>query len=120
MANKFSDMKHTFSREEIKTKFLSCVNNRSLSDGFEIFWAVLIYCELYNTKLADARPFFREFSTKALHMGYDAMIGKPVIHYGCFCKYCITKDHCYAVLIERKHFSGPDDYYPRSIESIDS
>ena len=53
-------------------------------------------------------------------MGYDAMIGKPVIHYGCFCKYCVTKDHCYAVLIERKHFSGPDDYYPRSIESIDS
>ena len=26
MAKKFSDMKHTFSLEEIKTKFLSCVN----------------------------------------------------------------------------------------------
>ena len=47
------------------------------------------------------------------------MTGSPAIHHGCFCKYCITRDHCYAVLIERKHFSGPDGYYPSTIESID-
>ena len=80
----------------------------------------MIYCSLYNTEVGHARAFIREFSTKALHMGYDAMIGNPVIHHGCFCKYCKIKDHCYAVLIERRHFSGPDGYYPSSIESIDT
>ena len=106
-----------FSREEIESKFLSCVTNRSLNGGFDIFWAVLIYCSLYKTTIQKARPFFREFSTKALHMGYND-ISSP-IHHACFCKYCTIRDHCFAILMERKQFSGPDGYYPSTIESID-
>ena len=119
MSNKVSDMRYTFSREEIKTKFLSCVTNRSLSDGFDIFWAVLIYSRFTIQVLAKQDLFFKNFRQKALHMGYDAMIGSPAIHHGCFSKYCITRDHCYAVLIERTQFSGTEGYYPSTIESID-
>ena len=119
MDPRFRSLQYTLSREEIKAKFLSCCSNRSLSRGFNMFWAALLYCKLYNTKMKYARIFFHEFSTKALHMAYAATIGNPILHRTCFCKQCQIRDHCLAVLLERGHFKVPDGKYPHTIDSID-
>ena len=49
MDKRFTSSQYTLSRVEIKEKFLKCCKNRSLSTGFNIFWAVLLYCKLYKT-----------------------------------------------------------------------
>ena len=98
---------------------MSCTSDRSLSRGFNIFWAVQLYCLLFKKDLNEVCCFIEQFSTKALHMAYAAMMDSVIVHHGCFCTYCKVKDHCRAVLIERGKFPGPDGYYPCSIESID-
>ena len=119
MDKRFTSLQYTLSRVEIKEKFLSCCKNRSLSAGFNIFWAVLLYCKLYNTEIKYCRIFLHEFSTKALHMGYAATYGEPTLHQACFCKQCQIRTECLEVLLERGHFKGPDGKFPPSVDSID-
>ena len=110
---------NVITNEEIKSQFLSCRSERALPTGFSIYWAVMLYCEIFNKTIDEIREFLKEFSTKALHMGYAATIGVPVIHHGCFCKFCKIHDHCGAILIERGKMADPTGYYPITIKSID-
>ena len=105
---------------EVKEKFMSCTSERSLSCSFNIFWAVMLYCKLFNKELNEIEDFITQFSTKALHMGYAAMMSSVVIHHGCFCKYCKIRDQCQKILIRRGKTGGPDEYYPTTIDSVDS
>ena len=119
MNTRFSSLQYTLSKDEIKAKFLSCCKNRSLSAGFHMFWAVLLYCKLYNTDINYARIFIHEFSTEALHMAYAATYGQTLLHQACFCKQCQIRNHCKEVLTERGHFKGPDGKFPKTVDTID-
>ena len=79
----------------------------------------MLYCEIFNKNLDEIRDFIDQFSTKALHMGYAATIGSPVVHHGCFCKYCKIHDDYGAALIKKNQMTDPTGYYPITIESID-
>ena len=100
----------------IKQKFLSCTSERSLIRGFDIYWAVLLYCEFFSKTIDDCDDFFKEFSTKSLHLANNVLLR----HVNCNCKYCKIQRKCRNTLIQRGHFKGPDGYYPSSIKSIDS
>ena len=108
-------MASCFNAMTLKQKILSCSSERSLLRGFDIYWAVLLYCEYYSKTINQCEVFLTQFSTKSLHWANDTLQR----HVNCNCDYCKIQQKCQNVLIKRGHFAGPDEYYPTSLESID-
>ena len=99
----------------LKQKFLSCTEERRLLRAFDIYWAVLLYCEFFSKTVNECDEFVEQFSTKSLHWAHDVLRK----HVNCNCNYCKICYKCRNILIKRKHFSGPDEYYPTYLEDID-